>query len=58
MERLLEGSERAATGPGRDDLIVEDEDAVRRLGVRVLTEAGYTVLEAGSGQHALRICRT
>ncbi len=36
-------------------LLVEDEDAVRMGGVRVLTSRGYTVHEAGSGVEALEI---
>ncbi|NIP56483.1 MAG: response regulator, partial [Gemmatimonadetes bacterium] len=36
-------------------LLVDDDDAVRRVAARVLQRAGYRVLEAGSGQEALRI---
>jgi signal transduction histidine kinase/ligand-binding sensor domain-containing protein/CheY-like chemotaxis protein len=36
-------------------LLVEDEDAVRRLGARVLTRAGYHVLTAASGEAAMQI---
>ena len=36
-------------------LLVDDEKALRKLGKRVLTEAGYRVLEAGDGAIALRI---
>ena len=36
-------------------LLVEDEKALRRLQVRILTDAGYRVLEAGDGAQALRI---
>jgi PAS domain S-box-containing protein len=36
-------------------LLVEDEDAVRRLVARMLSEKGYSVLEATDGIDALRI---
>jgi CheY-like chemotaxis protein len=36
-------------------LIVDDEDVVRRFELEVLTECGYTVLEARSVQHALEL---
>ncbi len=38
-------------------LLVEDEDGVRRLARQALEQAGYHVLEASDGQHALRVCR-
>jgi len=38
-------------------LLVEDEPSVRQLAMRVLSELGFTVLEAGSGEEALSICR-
>jgi PAS domain S-box-containing protein len=37
-------------------LVVDDEDAVRKTIKRILESAGYTVLEANSGQNALHIC--
>lgn len=36
-------------------LLVDDEKALRRLAKRVLSEAGYRVLEAGDGAMALRV---
>jgi signal transduction histidine kinase/DNA-binding NarL/FixJ family response regulator len=37
-------------------LLVEDQEAVRKLARRVLTKAGYTVLEAPDGDQALLVC--
>ncbi len=51
-----------APGPIRDAdlprgsetvLLTEDEEAIRRLGSRMLTQLGYTVLAAGAGDEAL-----
>lgn len=36
-------------------LVVEDEAMVRGMVVRILTRAGYTVLQAGDGEEALRM---
>lgn len=54
------GRARAVSGAGPLEgseaiLVVEDEDAVRRTVVRALERAGYTVLDAGDGEAALRI---
>jgi two-component system cell cycle sensor histidine kinase/response regulator CckA len=43
------------TGKSAVVLLVEDEDAVRRGGKRMLETRGYTVHEAGSGVEALEI---
>jgi two-component system, cell cycle sensor histidine kinase and response regulator CckA len=37
-------------------LVVEDDQAVRDLTERMLTSAGYSVVSAGSGEQALRVC--
>jgi CheY-like chemotaxis protein len=36
-------------------LLVEDEDVIRLMLVEVLTQQGYTVLDAGRGAHALTL---
>ncbi len=41
--------------PGETILLVEDEPAVRNLARRVLESRGYVVLEAGTGQDAIRL---
>jgi two-component system, cell cycle sensor histidine kinase and response regulator CckA len=38
-------------------LVVDDEEIVRRLAARMLATMGYRVLEAGSGQEAVRLLR-
>ncbi|MEW6377108.1 MAG: response regulator [Thermodesulfobacteriota bacterium] len=47
-EKLLRGSETI--------LVVEDEEEVRKLAVRILQRQGYRVLEAPQGVDALLIC--
>lgn len=39
-------------------LFVEDDDAVRTLGLQILRGCGYTVLEAGDGKEAMNVTRT
>ena len=38
-------------------LLVEDDEAVRRVATRILRESGYRVLETGDADEARRICR-
>ena len=49
-ERVPRGSETI--------LVVEDQEDVRRLDVRMLREIGYTVLEASSAREAVRLCQS
>ncbi len=42
---------------GETLLVVDDEVMVRRLAARMLVTLGYRVLEAGSGQEAVRMLR-
>jgi PAS domain S-box-containing protein len=43
------------TGKGKTVLVVEDEEAVRKVLARMLSRGGYKVLQAGSGTEALRV---
>jgi len=47
---------RVAGGRGETVLVVEDEETVRRLAVRLLLDAGYDVLEAGRLSEAVDAC--
>jgi two-component system cell cycle sensor histidine kinase/response regulator CckA len=42
---------------GETILLVEDEEDVRRLAVRILQRQGYMVLEASCGKEALALCK-
>jgi PAS domain S-box-containing protein len=50
----------ATPPPSRGDetlLLIEDDESVRRMTLRILRSAGYTVLEAGNGQEGLDVAR-
>lgn len=52
------GSSETAIPSGRPDvviLVVDDEHAVRAVAVEALSDLGYTVAEAASGEEALRV---
>jgi DNA-binding response OmpR family regulator len=38
-------------------LLIEDDASVRRMTLRILRSAGYTVLEAGNGQEGIEVAR-
>ncbi len=46
---------RLATSSGVSILVVEDNSLVRDLATKILTEAGYTVMSAGSAEDALEL---
>jgi signal transduction histidine kinase len=52
------GRPEARVGGTETILLVEDEEQVRGLAREMLTRAGYKVLEAHDGAHALGICET
>ncbi len=58
-ERVLDVDPSAASvsrrGRGETILVAEDEDSVRRLVTRMLTDAGYKVLPASCGDEALKV---
>ena len=56
-EPLASSDEQALSPRGAETiLLAEDEEAVRRLTVRMLTDLGYTVIEASNGIEAVRLC--
>jgi PAS domain S-box-containing protein len=57
-EGQKEPAREAAEGGRETILLVEDEEAVRRLSRTVLEKNGYTVIEAGSGEEALAAIST
>jgi two-component system cell cycle sensor histidine kinase/response regulator CckA len=57
VRKLGKSYQGCATVPTGSEtiLLVEDEEAVRKISCMVLRDAGYTVLEAGNGVEALRV---
>jgi PAS domain S-box-containing protein len=49
------GEVKAARGGAETILLVEDDDALRALASRVLRSAGFTVMQASNGEHALEV---
>jgi PAS domain S-box-containing protein len=54
-ELTIHIEEASRRGRGETILVVEDQDAVRELAERILSENGYRVLAARSGQEALGV---
>jgi len=53
---IMEKSELSASLHGSETiLLVEDESSLRALAVHMLESCGYTVLEAGNGEEALKV---
>jgi two-component system, cell cycle sensor histidine kinase and response regulator CckA len=50
-------AESAARGGSETLLVVEDEECVRNILVRILQDSGYNVLAAHTAQEALSLCR-
>ena len=56
QEQTADQEPSAVRGDGQRILLVEDEEAVRELAMRILSANGYEVLAARSGQQALEVC--
>jgi len=56
-ENSLDSRKEASTGAARTILLVEDNSAVRDSMFRILTESGYTVVQAANAGDAFVACR-
>jgi CheY-like chemotaxis protein len=54
----IEGPTEAPRGAGEVVLVIEDDATVRQLVVEVLTELGYTAIEARNGDEAVAILKS
>ena len=58
MERVRGGIDKEEFPRGSETLlIVEDNEAVRKLAIHFLRRQGYEVLEASNGSEALTVCK-
>jgi len=58
-EEVEEGQAEQTAPRGHETIfLVEDEPAVRRMGVRMLRDLGYVVIEAGNGEEALQVAES
>ena len=53
----VEEEPNAVPGGTETILVAEDEKIVRDLAVRILTDAGYSILAAADGEEAIRVFR-
>ena len=54
ISKSLKASEHAGTG---NVLIMDDEDFIREIAGEMLSQMGYSVIKAGDGEEALKLCR-
>lgn len=51
------GEDGGFSGAGKIALVVEDEERLRRVAVRLLRDTGFVVLDAGDGNEAMRLAQ-
>ncbi|MCF7809495.1 PAS domain S-box protein [bacterium] len=57
-EEIIQDYDTVALPKGKETiLVVEDDEDVRNLAVKVLTRLGYKVIQAASGADALQLCK-